>query len=127
MNPRAAGLVWSAGQRSFVQDVNFSAGLRASFRLAPKYPQRDPGARRSNTRESQNPSLWVREGGGGIFRDVWTADTTAVVGLRVQDTQTASTAYQISCEHHLHHEVQFSHASEERRVGKECRSRGSPY
>jgi hypothetical protein len=36
---------------------------------------------------------------------------TAVVGLRVEDTQTASVAYQISCEHHTHNEVQFNHAS----------------
>jgi hypothetical protein len=111
MNPRAAGLVWRAGQSSFVQDVNFSAGLRASLRLAPKYPPRDPRARRSDTRGSQNSSLWVREGGGGIFRDIWTADTTAVVGLRVENTQTASIAYQIFCEHHMHNEVQFNHAS----------------
>jgi hypothetical protein len=110
-NPRAAGLVWRAGQSSFVQDVNFSAGLRASLRLAPKYPPRDPRARRSDSRGSQNPSLWVRDGGGGVFRDIWTADTTAVVGLRVEDTQTASIAYQISCEHHMHNEVQFNHAS----------------
>ena len=111
MNPRAAGLVWRAGQSSFVQDVNFSAGLRASLRLAPKYPPRDPRARRSDTRGSQYPSLWVREGGGGVFRDIWTADMTAVVGLRVEDTQTASVVYQISCEHHTHNEVQFNHAS----------------
>ena len=108
--PRAAGVVWHSGAGSFIQDVNFSAGLRASPRLAPKYPRPNFGARRLDTRGSQNPSLWIR-GGGGLFRDVWTADTTAVVGLRVENTQVPSIAYQISCEHHMHNEVQFQHAS----------------
>lgn len=110
--PRAAGLVWRSGPRSFVQDVNFSAGLRAQMVLGPKYPARNgpPPANAPDTRASQNPSLWVRDGGGGVFRDIWTADTTAVVGLRVENTHTPSVAYQISCEHHMHNEMQFHHA-----------------
>jgi hypothetical protein len=108
--PRAAGLVWHSGAYSFVQDVNFSAGLRPSVHLAPKYPRHELGEKRPDRRGSQYPSLWIR-GGGGIFRDIWTADTTAIVGLRVENTQTPSVAYQISCEHHMRNEVQFDHGS----------------
>ncbi|MGI4853519.1 MAG: glycosyl hydrolase family 28-related protein [Janthinobacterium lividum] len=110
--PRAAGLVWRGGPQSFVQDVNFSAGLRATPLLGPKYPFRNgpPPAGAPDMRASQGPSLWVREGGGGIFREIWTADTTAVVGMRVEDTHTAAVAYQISCEHHMKNEVQFHNA-----------------
>lgn len=110
--PRAAGLVWRGGPQSFVQDVNFSAGLRATPLLGPKYPFRTgpPPAGTPDTRASQYPSLWVRDVGGGIFRDIWTADTTAVVGLRVENTHTTSVAYQISCEHHMKNEVQFQDA-----------------
>ncbi len=108
--PRAAGVLWHSGASSFVQDVNFAAGIRPSPRVAPKYPKPDFGIKRPDTRGSQYPSLWV-EAGGGIFRDIWTADTTAVVGVRVENTKVASVAYQISCEHHMHNEVEFRHAS----------------
>lgn len=112
MAPRAAGLVWRSGPQSFVQDVNFPAGVRPAPVLASRYPVRTgpPPAGAPDTRASQHPSLWVKDGGGGIFRDVWTADTTADAGVRVENTQTASVAYQISCEHHMHNEVQFLHA-----------------
>ena len=114
--PRAAGISWRSSARSFLQDVNFPAGLRPQPAFAPKYPQRPFPPQRPSTagpdnRASQNPSLWVRDGGGGIFRDIWTADTTANVGLLVENTQTPSVAYQISCEHHMHNEVQFHRAA----------------
>ena len=114
--PRAAGISWRSGPRSFLQDVNFPAGMRPSQAFAPKYPQRTIATQRPATpppdnRSSQNPSLWVHDGGGGIFRDIWTADTTANAGLRVENTQTPAVAYQVSCEHHMHNEVQFHHAA----------------
>jgi hypothetical protein len=114
--PRAAGVSWLSGPRSFLQDVNFPAGMRPPQAFAPKYPVRPFPTQRPSTpppdnRASQNPSLWVHDGGGGIFRDLWTADTTASVGVRVENTSTPAIAYQISCEHHMHNEVQFHHAS----------------
>lgn len=109
--PRAAGIVWRGGPKSFIQDVNFPAALHVSHQIAPQYPQRAPSAQRHDMRSSQHPSLWVRDSGGGIFRDIWTADTTADAGLRVENTQTRSVAYQISCEHHMHNEVEFRHAA----------------
>ena len=108
--PRAAGVVWHGGASSFIQDVNFAAGIRPSPRIGPKYPRPDFGAQRPDTRASQYPSLWI-QGGGGIFRDIQTANTTAIVGLRVESTRVASVAYQISCEHHMHNEVEFRNAS----------------
>lgn len=114
--PRAAGIVWRSDAKSLLQDVNFPAGLRVTSSIFSKYPQRSLSAPPPSTpvkdmRSSQHPSLWVRDGGGGIFRDLWTADTTASAGLLVEDTQTPSVAYQISCEHHMHNEVQFHRAA----------------
>ncbi|WP_172838145.1 glycosyl hydrolase family 28-related protein [Terriglobus roseus] len=110
--PRAAGVVWRSGPRSLMHDVNFPAGLRARPVIAPKLVRSTvPIAQRPDMRASQYPSLWVRDGGGGLFRDVWTADTTARSGLLVEHTQTPSIAYQISCEHHMQNEVQFHDAA----------------
>jgi hypothetical protein len=125
--PRAAGLVWMAGPHSMVDDVNFAAGhgrIGASFGAPPPQPpqQGTPGAptsrptaafppRGPSTAETQYPSLWIRDGGGGILRGVWTSNTNAKAGLLVENTTTPTTVYQMSCEHHMHHETQFHHAS----------------
>ncbi|WP_047495159.1 glycosyl hydrolase family 28-related protein [Terriglobus sp. TAA 43] len=110
--PRAAGVVWRSGPRSLMHDVNFPAGLRARPVIAPKLMRSTvPIAQRPDMRASQYPSLWVRDGGGGLFRDVWTADTTARSGLLVEHTRTPSVAYQVSCEHHMQNEVQFHDAA----------------
>jgi hypothetical protein len=116
MDKRAAGLVWRAGPRSMVEDVNFRFGPgRGSAVLAPNLPK--PAQQRLNPAAysayvgTQYPSLWVKDGGGGIFRGIWTANTLAKAGLLVENTTTPSVVYQMSCEHHMLHETQFRHAS----------------
>jgi hypothetical protein len=120
MDHRAAGLVWRAGPRSMVQDVNLRAGPGfISPVLAPNLPraaQRPTSfaAYRQRFAEAagkQYPSLWIRDGGGGIFRGIWTSNTFAKAGMLVENTATPSVIYQMSCEHHMNHETQFQHVS----------------
>jgi hypothetical protein len=114
MDRRAAGLVWRAGPRSMVEDVNFRFGPgRGNALLAPNLPRpAQPPQNFAASMETQYPSLWVKDGGGGIFRGIWTANTLAKAGLLVENTNTPSVIYQMSCEHHMHHETQFHHASD---------------
>jgi hypothetical protein len=114
---RAAGLVWRAGAKSFVEDVNFMRGpgrrnpaLNANL-PRPAQPQNPATFNFAAGAEAQYPSLWVKDGGGGLFRGVWTANTLARAGLLVENTSTPSIVYQMSCEHHMHHETQFHNAS----------------
>ncbi|HLI75942.1 MAG TPA: glycosyl hydrolase family 28-related protein [Acidobacteriaceae bacterium] len=110
--PQAAGVLWQSGATSFMDDVNFPRGRGHLVpSLAPKMQQPPSSARTQDNRNTQFPSLWVRDGGGGIFRDIWTPDTMARAGLRVENTDTPSVVYQLSCEHHMANEVQFLHAS----------------
>jgi len=113
MDRRAAGLVWLAGTRSMVEDVNFRFGQgRGNAVLAPNLPRAaQPPQNTAAHVETQYPSLWVKDGGGGIFRGIWTANTLAKAGLLVENTTTPSVVYQMSCEHHMRHETQFHHAS----------------
>ncbi len=113
LDRRAAGLVWRAGPRSMVEDVNFRFGPgRVNARLAPNLPRPpQPPQNIAAFAGTQYPSLWVKDGGGGIFRGIWTANTLAKTGLLVEKTTTPSVIYQMSCEHHMHHETQFHHAS----------------
>ncbi len=112
-NPRSTGLVWRAGARSMVEDVNFAAGHgRGGAALAPNLPRpTGPPIRGQSSAGTQYPSLWVKDDGGGLFRGIWTSNTNAKAGLRVEDTATPSVVYQMSCEHHMHNETQFHHAS----------------
>jgi len=113
MDRRAAGLVWRAGPRSMVEDVNFMRGPgRRNPALNPNLsrPAQPPQNFAANV-GTQYPSLWVKDGGGGIFRGIWTANTLAKAGLLVENTTTPSVVYQMSCEHHMLHETQFHHAS----------------
>lgn len=117
LDHRAAGLVWRAGPQSMVDDVNFTRGPgRRHPLLSPNLPGPPPGPPGPPplgppSAETQYPSLWVKDGGGGIFRGIWTANTMANAGLLVENTPTPSIVYQMSCEHHMHHETQFHNAS----------------
>jgi hypothetical protein len=109
-NPRAAGILWMGGSTSLLDDVSFFPGHTAYIAaLSPGRPAPAPQPRGSRNPylDTEYPDLWVRDGGGGIFRGLWTHDSYAKAGLRVEDTSTPSSIYQLSCEHHVHNEVQF--------------------
>ena len=61
--------------------------------------------------DSQYPSLWVTDGGGGTFFDIWTPSTFAQAGLLVSNTSTSGRVYEMSAEHHVRHEVQLHRVS----------------
>jgi sugar lactone lactonase YvrE len=61
--------------------------------------------------DGQYPSLWVTDGGGGTFFDIWTPSTFAQAGMLVSDTSTEGRVYQMSSEHHVRHEIQLRNAS----------------
>src|ERR1700761_4365966 len=60
---------------------------------------------------AQYPSLWVTNGGGGTFVDIWTPSTFAQAGLYISDTSTPGRVYELSSEHHVRNEVMLRHAS----------------
>ena len=112
-NPRAAGVEWFAGSRSMLEDVDFIRGHSAYVRLlAPAAPVPPPPSERSPMKlDAQYASLWVHDGGGGIFRGIWSHGGTAKAGLLVENTSTPSVIYQFSCEHHMRREVRMDHAA----------------
>ena len=112
--PRVAGMVWRAGPRSLIDDVNFPRGRGRIGAVLAKQSATTAEAAAKNVaayRGTQYPSLWIRDGGGGLIRDVWTANSMARAGWTVDGSDTPGVAYQISCEHHPSNEVQFHHAS----------------
>ncbi len=115
INPRAVALRWMAGTDSLVNDVRFLGGHGTSEingRQADIYNNThtaDPDSQRKW--DSQYPSLWVTQGGGGTFMDIWTPDTFAQAGVYISDTSTEGRVYQLSSEHHVRNEIKIRNAS----------------
>ena len=114
-NRRAVAALWKAGAGSMMNDVRFLGGhgtpLPDGSRENPYTASRPGAPEPSRQWDSQYPSLWVTEGGGGTFLDIWTPSTCAQAGMLVSDTETPGRVYQISSEHHVRHEVQVRNAA----------------
>jgi hypothetical protein len=114
-NPRAVAALWKAGAGSMMNDVRFLGGHgtpKADGSRENPYNNNHTSDPDPNRRwDSQYPSLWVTDGGGGTFLDLWTPSTFAQAGMLVSDTETEGRVYQMSSEHHVRHEVQVRNAA----------------
>jgi hypothetical protein len=122
VNPRAVGLKWMAGKDSMVDDVRFLGGhgtvdLNATPEERRKvweqiYNNTHTADSNINRRwDAQYPSLWITDGGGGTFVDIWTPCTFAQAGVYISNTSTSGRIYELSSEHHVRNEVILRNAS----------------
>ncbi|MFN8205933.1 MAG: glycosyl hydrolase family 28-related protein [Bacteroidales bacterium] len=140
-NFRAVACKWMAGEKSMLDDVKFIGG-HGGMQRGPFIPwrgnrDRGQGANKPQAAQGMDPawdtqywSLWITQNGGGIFKNIWTANTYANVGTYVSNTSTPGRIYAMSVEHHVRNEVRFSKVSnwkiyalqleEESREGSEC-------
>ncbi|WP_232492329.1 glycosyl hydrolase family 28-related protein [Novosphingobium kaempferiae] len=115
VNPRATGLLWKAGANSMVNDVKFQNGHGTNAfdgaRLDPynNNATADPDA--AKRWDGQYASLWVTQGGGGTFANVWSPSTFANPGILISDTQTPGRLIQASVEHHVRTEIGLNRVS----------------
>ena len=108
INARATGVLWKAGERSLIDDVRFLGGHGSGTN--PYNNNHTADSELHKRWDSQYPSLWVADGGGGTFADIWTPDTFAQAGFMVSNTSTPGHVYELSCEHHVRNEIVFDHA-----------------
>ncbi len=114
VNPRASALLWKAGARSLLDDVKIMGG--GGTPTADGQPlgvanghSGDPVA--DNRLDAQYPSIWVTDGGGGIFADIWTPNSFAQAGFYVSNTDTPGQVYELSNEHHVRNEIVLDHVA----------------
>jgi len=111
INPRAVAVKWMAGAASVMNDVKFLGGHgtnRPDGTHENPYNNAHTADPDVNRRwDGQYPSLWVTDGGGGTFFDLWTASTFAQSGMLVTNTATEGRVYHMSSEHHVRYEVQL--------------------
>jgi hypothetical protein len=91
INSRAVGVMWMAGADSLMDDVFFLGGF-ASESFVKGW-------------DTQYPSLWITNGGGGTFADIWSPSSFAQAGLYISNTATPGHVYEFSCEHHVRNEI----------------------
>jgi sugar lactone lactonase YvrE len=115
INPRAVAVKWMSGANSLMNDVRFLGGhgtAQLSGDPEPIYNNNktaDPDSRRRW--DSQYPSLWITDGGGGTFMDIWTPSPYAQAGMLISHTSTPGRIYEMSSEHHVRTEVKLDHVS----------------
>jgi len=107
-NPRASALLWRSGANSLVDDVKImgGGGTPTADGLPLGALNGHSGDLVADNRwDAQYPSIWVTDGGGGTFADIWTPNTFAQAGFYVSDTSTPGHVYQLSAEHHVRNEI----------------------
>ena len=125
-------ILWLSGEKSVMDDIAFAGGFGggrgrgrgrrgagdrgrgpADGARGPVDGARGPadgargpadGARGPAGGEAQ-PYLIVRDGGGGIFRNIWIEGGAPPTGLHVENTSTRGQVFQLSNEHHRRVEV----------------------
>ena len=107
INPRAVAVLWKAGEQSLIDDVRFLGGHGSGTNPYNNNHTADSDLRKRW--DSQYPSLWIADGGGGAFADIWTPNTFAQSGFLVSNTKTPGHVYQLSNEHHFRNEIKFDH------------------
>ncbi|MDR3711886.1 MAG: glycosyl hydrolase family 28-related protein [Puia sp.] len=134
-NPRAVACKWTAGAGSYMNDVKFIGGHGGMDRIWKQPPSAEKAtAYRGNgvdpSWDTQYWSLWITDGGGGTFKDIWTANTYAGAGAYISNTNTPGHIYAMSIEHHVRNEIRLNKVTnwkiyalqleEESREGTEC-------
>ena len=122
INSRAVALKWMSGADSMVDDVRFLGGhgtvnpgdtpeqnRKIWTQIYNNTNTADADVRRRW--DGQYPSLWVTDGGGGTFLNLWTPSTFAQAGLYVINTATSGRVYGLSSEHHVRNEVVLDRVS----------------
>ncbi len=114
-NPRAVAALWKAGTHSMLNDVRFLGGHGTprpdGVRNNPYNGDHTGDPDPNRHWNSENPSLWVTDGGGGTFFDIWTPSTFARAGMFISNTETEGRVYQISSEHHVKNEIEIHNAA----------------
>ena len=115
INPRAVAVKWMAGENSYMNDVRFIGGhgtRNVDGSPVPIYNANRTGDGNPQRRwDSQYWSLWITEGGGGIFKDIWTPSPFSAAGLYISNTSTPGKIYAMSSEHHVRNEIKLKNVS----------------
>jgi len=122
-NNRAVGLKWMAGEHAMINDVKIVGGHGTMQKPG------EPSNHKSRNRNISSPSspvyaqgkdlawdnqywsIWITNNGGGILKDIWTANTYSSAGLYISNTSTPGKVFAMSLEHHVRQEARMNNVS----------------
>ncbi len=111
INSRASAMMWMAGKDSLMDDVRFLGGHGTNnpdgSRQNPYNNTHTADPDLNKKWDAQFPSLWILDGGGGTFANIWTPVTFSQAGLAISNTTTEGHIYELSSEHHVRNEVKL--------------------
>jgi len=106
VNARAVAVKWMSGANSMMNDVRLHGGHGTNLQTGGRNWRRS-----RDTWNSQPASLWITDGGGGTFKDIWTPNVFAKSGMLITNTSTSGRLYTMSSEHHVKNEVIIRNSS----------------
>jgi sugar lactone lactonase YvrE len=114
-NNRAVAAKWLAGENSMMNDVRF-VGCHGTYNAdgspVPVYDQfRVTDPYHDREWDSEYWSLWITDGGGGTFKNIWTPNSFAQAGIYISNTSTPGRIYAMSVEHHVRNELIINNVS----------------
>ncbi|MFV0590372.1 MAG: glycosyl hydrolase family 28-related protein [Draconibacterium sp.] len=93
-NPGAIGVKWMAGAGSYFNGGQFrEAGRSTSIGVGQKH------------------SIWVTDGGSGIFKNLWILDRRTSEPFFINNTTAPGTVYEVSIEHHQNVELKMENVA----------------
>ncbi len=111
-NPGLTSVEWLAAPDSVLEDILFVHAGRAPAGTRAKsvggQSAAPPPTRRGRDRLH---TLWIRDGGAGVFKNIWSPDVWAAEGLLISDTDAPGRMYLVSVEHHAGCEVVLRNAA----------------
>jgi len=112
-NPRAVAVKWLANAQSYMNDIKFVGGHgqlpkgMGTNWYNPYNANRTGDINPTREWDFQYSSLWITDGGGGIFKDIWSASPYSESGITITNTKTPGKIYCSSLEHHVRHELKM--------------------
>jgi hypothetical protein len=89
-NPGVIGLKWLAGIHSYLDDSLFNGGRGGEL-----------------FGKGQAHTIWITDGGAGIFKNIWINDQRSKRAFLVSETRNPGKIYEVSIEHHKELEVKI--------------------
>jgi sugar lactone lactonase YvrE len=115
INNRAVAVKWMAGVNSMMNDVRLLGGHGTynpdGSRIQTYNDNRTGDGSPDRKWDSQYWSLWITDGGGGTFKDIWTPSSYAQAGIYISNTSTQGRIYAMSIEHHVRNEIKLNNVS----------------
>jgi len=110
-NPRALAVKWTANAQSYMNDIKFVGGhgqVHKSGGWVNVYNANRTGdADPAKEWDFQYTSLLITDGGGGVFKNIWSASPYSDSGIAIIGTKTPGKIYCTSLEHHVRHELKM--------------------